>query len=166
MGKKSDERRQAMRQSMGHADRADDQYFMASSEGPRLIGCNYWGTDRERSGFFMVSVNGGAFRLIVPDSQASCIADIRTGRQAVVTHGFHPVLGKTAYEFMFDDESNAPFCLWLEPGQFDRPFSIADAASKERQLIVYVRGCVEVARLPVFFREAQTLPCLKPWVKG
>jgi hypothetical protein len=127
------------------------------------VASDYWDSENARRGFILISFNAGAFRLLLPDSLKTVIADIRTGRHAVITHGLHIDEHATMYEVMFEDGSDSPFALWLHPRQIERAFSIADAASQDRQLTVYTRGCVEVARMPVFFREAVTLPCLKPW---
>ena len=128
------------------------------NDGERLVETNYWDSESARRGLFHVSINAGAFRLLVPQAHENDICEIRTGRHAVVTRGLYPPTKKSMYEVMFEDGSDCPFALWLSLGQFVPAFSIADAASKDRELIVYTQGCVEATRMPVFFRRADTIP--------
>jgi len=138
-------------------------FMMVRNDDEKVIETNFWGSPAELQGFYYVTSNAGAFRLLVPDIQNCEIPNILSGKHAVITYGFHRQTSKFMYEVMFDDDSDNPFALWISPGQFDRCFSIADAASKDRQLIVYRNGCAEIARMPVYFREAPVLPCLKRW---
>ncbi len=139
------------------------EFIFTHNDGPHLTESNFWDSMMARDGFYRVSINGGALRLHMPDCQHKDLVDIRRGRHAVITLGQHRGLGCPTYELLFDDNTVQPFVLWLSPAQFARAFSFADAASHVRELIVYTWGCVEVARMPVFFRQATTLPCLKPW---
>jgi hypothetical protein len=41
-----------------------------------LISSNYWESDLARAGYLYLSINAGAFRLLVPESQRSIISDI------------------------------------------------------------------------------------------
>jgi hypothetical protein len=36
------------------------------NDGPRILACNFWGSEVERAGKLYVSLNAGAFRLLVP----------------------------------------------------------------------------------------------------
>lgn len=133
------------------------------NDGGRIIESNYWDSANARGGFFHVSHNAGTFRLLVPESQEDQIPEMLTGRHAIVTLGFDLKARKPMYELMFEDDSGSPYALWLSLRQFDRAFGIEDAASRDREIIIYKRGCIEAGRMPVFFRQAETLPCLKPW---
>ena len=137
-------------------------FTMVQNDGERLVESDYWDSEPAHKGLFFASFNAGHLRLLVPDSLHSTISEILTGKYAVVTHGLYSQSGRYLYEIMFEDGSSSPYCLMISPSQFDREFSIAEAASQDRKLIVYRRGCVEVTRMPVFFREAARLPCLKP----
>ena len=144
----------------------ETEIITCANDDERLVESNYWDSEPARRGLFYVSINAGAFRLLVPQSEEHLVCEIRTGRHAVITSGFHRLELRNMYEIMFEDDTDTPFALWLCHGQFERVFSIADAAGEDRHMIIYTRYCVEVARMPVFFRKTETLPCLKPWPHG
>ncbi len=123
----------------------------------------FWNTEGAQKGFFHVGFDGRDFCLLVPDCQCADISEIRTGRHVVITLGFHVGTGRTMYEILFEDGSSSPYALHILPEMFERPLSMAETASLARRLIVYTRGFVEVAAMSAYFREVETLPCLKPW---
>jgi len=133
------------------------------NDNERIVDTNYWGSNIESKGFFYLSPNAGAFRLLVPENQSASIADILTGGKAVITYGFHRTQFRFMYEIMFDDDSECPFAIWISSNQVEREFAIEEAAIKDRPLIVYRKGCIEVARMPVYFRTSPVLPYLKRW---
>lgn len=139
----------------------EQKMIITENNGPLLKASNYWDSQMARRGQCFVSINKGTFRLLLPDSLKSIEADIRTGKYVAITLGMHRHTGWMMYEIMFDDGSDSPYSLWINPEQFERSFSISDAASKDRELIVYSRGCVVVARFPAYFRESDLLPYLK-----
>ena len=142
---------------------SDPPFITTKNDGATMVESNYWDIRAAQQGLFYLSINAGAFRLLAPDNQISFIQEILTGQYAVISHGFHRMQNKTMHEIMFEDNSETPFALWLSENQVERCFSIDDAASRERELIIYRRGCVEVVRMPVYFRTADVLPCLKRW---
>ena len=129
----------------------------------RLTREDHWGSSEAQKGFFRVDFDGGNFCLLVPDSRLVDVSEIRTGKHAIITMGVHLEHHRTMYELLFEDGSKRPFVLCITPDMFERPISMKEAAGTNRQLIVYEREYVEVARMPVYFRETETLPCLKPW---
>ena len=139
------------------------EFFMTQNEGERLVESNYWGSESEKKGFYYMTANAGAIRLLVPSDQETDIPDILTGKHAVITKGYSRPLGRIMHEIMFEDHTHHPFGLWISESQWERTISIEEAASRDRTLIVYKNGCVEVVRMPVFFREGYMLPYLKPW---
>ena len=141
----------------------DHNDIEAGSLAGRLTREEFWNTEGAQKGFFHVGFDGRDFCLLVPDSLHTEIPDIRTGRHAVVTLGFHVGTGRTMYEILFEDGSHRPYTLNILPATFERPLSMAETASIARRLIVYTRGFVEVAAMPAYFREVEKLPCLKPW---
>ena len=135
----------------------------AGSLARRLTREEFWNTEGAQKGFFHVGFDGRDFCLLVPDCQHAAVPEIRTGSHAVVTLGFHVEMGRTMYEILFEDGSRRPYALHMLPETFERPLSMAETASLARRLIVYTRGFVEGAAMPAYFREVETLPCLKPW---
>ena len=55
-----------------------------ANNGPLLISSNYWESDLARAAYLYLSINAGAFRLLVPESQRSIISDMRHGAKYVV----------------------------------------------------------------------------------
>jgi hypothetical protein len=43
--------------------------FNTENNGPEIVTTDYWGSPLEKRGFYHLSINAGAFRLLVPDSE-------------------------------------------------------------------------------------------------
>lgn len=152
MSKKSNTNRKANFQMTLSSNGNGHQGIEVEYAGPHLVRSNYWGSEQERSGFFMVTKDDEAFRLLVPSLYEGCLADIRTGKHAVVTLGYYSDMKCVMYMIRFEDYSNNPFYIRLDPRQVDLGGSILDVVSKAPPLIVYTQGCVEAAKMPVFVR--------------
>lgn len=134
-----------------------------NSDGEKIVSSNYWDTSHAQQGLFYLSVNAGAFRLLIPDEWASTMPADFGRRHAIITRGWHEV-GEMMHEIMFTrDDSSRIYHEDLYEDCVDRQFSIEEAASQDRQLILYHRNCIEMIRMPVFFRAQKYLPCLEPW---
>lgn len=130
-----------------------------SNDGPLLLATNYWDTQHARAGLFFVSWNAGALRLLVPDSQRRAIREMQTGRLFVVTRG--PLQGIDCLELMWDDGSDAPYCIHVDMRQSDRTLpSKPDAIT----VAAYTRAGKQ-AEWPGRYRTATRLPCLDPWTE-
>lgn len=127
-----------------------------------LIRTNYWETEHEKKGYFHLSINAGAFRLLVPQNQEHLIKEFRTGEYCIVSKGpslspFHPFM----MELLFEDHTDYPYSLLLCAGQVDRNPASSDAGRK-LPLSVWTKGCNKVLEMDSYFRVVDRIPYLKP----
>ena len=59
-----------------------DELLQIENHGPLVVATNYFRTDLARAGALYLSVNAGAFRLLVPAVQRAAISDMRAGAPA------------------------------------------------------------------------------------
>ncbi|NBU84156.1 MAG: hypothetical protein EBS21_06065 [Sphingomonadaceae bacterium] len=93
------------------------------NHGPLITASNYWTHEIAARGLLYLSINAGAARLMVPDSQRSAISDMRPGARHIVV-SMLPVdqwqPGAYCVEWMVEDGSDSPWSCHLSPGQIDR----------------------------------------------
>lgn len=138
-------------------------HISIQNEAAHVVGSNYWESEIARKGILWCSVNAGALRLLVPNSKYPYIAEMRTANEVIITYGERQVTGAMAYEFLFEDGSNAPFVFTTGKNSVDRPLTAANFGSDARPLLVYSAGPKLELTLNARFRTAPRLPFLKPW---
>jgi hypothetical protein len=114
------------------------------------------------SGYPYLSWNDGAGRLLVPDSLASEIPQMLTGKIAVISRG--PLANgqsADALELMFDDHSETPYAIQLSVDQCNLMLEESDIGI-DYQLTIWTRGAM-VGAMPGKYRRADSLPYLAPW---
>ncbi len=78
------------------------------NDGQEIRATNYFESEYARRGAFYLSVNAGAFRLLVPPAHESAIEEFRTAKEVVVSRGAWPAQRrKDALEILFDDTTEA-----------------------------------------------------------
>lgn len=135
------------------------------NDGPRLVSTNYYDTPRAQQGFLYATWNAGAMRLLVPDNQAHVLPEMESAKNVVVTKGHHFAYGLELFEILFDDGTDEPFAVLLDPHNSDRQVG-QESHGKPLDVHVYTReGCA--GTWPGRFRLAP-LPCLKPidWLRN
>ncbi|MGB6053727.1 MAG: hypothetical protein WBG17_00660 [Burkholderiaceae bacterium] len=132
------------------------------NDGPAIVRTNYWETKHAAAGYVYGTWNAGALRLLIPDSMLDQIAEMRTGRLAVVTRG--ALMGRPdALEVLFDDDSDAPYALHIVREQIDRIVPESDAGSG---IVVTVWSRMgKLAEWPGHYRVAAALPYMEPWIE-
>jgi len=141
---------------------------MINNDGPTIIDTNFWDSEWARRGLIYVSSNGGAIRLLVPDSQHAVIAEMEKGTRHVIAsylkkHLVRP--DQLALEMLFEDGSDSPYAFHTNPGSFDR-YPAPDDSNRVWRATVWEQKdgkpsmCLD---LPLYIRTAYTLPCLQPW---
>lgn len=93
------------------------------NHGPLIEASNYWDSEAARDGYLYLSINAGAFRLLVPDVHRRILSDMRPGAKYVVV-SFLPLKdwqdGEYCVEWMVEDGSSEPWSCHLSPSQVDR----------------------------------------------
>lgn len=132
------------------------------NDGPKIVASNYWDSQAARDGYVYLSANAGSWRLLVPSDWAG-LAEMGESVEGVcITRGSYPRLGfADGVEILFDDKSDAPYCLHISTASIDRLPPGSDR--EQRSIIIYGPGAVEIARHRCLYRTRSTLPCLDPW---
>lgn len=133
-----------------------------TNNGQALTSTNYWDSEQARAGFFYLTWNAGAGRLLIPDSQKSVLLDMKTARYVIVSRGpWTEKQGRDALELLFEDGGDSPFCLHLVAEQTDRLIPDKDQGGGF-VITAWTRGG-EKLRLPGKFRKVSHIPFLDPW---
>ncbi len=91
------------------------------NHGPLLIASNFWEPPEGYEEKFFLSLNGGAFRLLVPRSQEPAVSEMATAREVIVSRGPWPAVGRDdGIELLFDDGSDTPYALHFSIETLDR----------------------------------------------
>jgi len=136
--------------------------IVIENDGLALVTTNYWETELARQGFCFLSWNAGAGRLLVPDALAHYIREMRTGKYVIVSRGpWKAHGGRDGLELLFEDESDAPFCVHIEARMTDRLLPSSDQGGGF-EIVVYTRSG-EQMRLPGKYRKVPSIPWMKPW---
>jgi len=134
-----------------------------NNRGQAIISTNYWDTDHARSGYFYLSWNAGAARLLVPDSQKPVLREMRGAKEVIVSRGPWPEKDVLeAIEMLWEDGSDEPFHINLIAERCDRLLPETDQGGNFA-VIAYTRGG-EKARWPGRYRIVPEIPWLKPWI--
>jgi hypothetical protein len=148
---------------------AEPDILRIENDGAEIKATNYFDTPGARAGKFFLSLNAGAFRLLVPITQYMALAEMRTARGAAVSRGNHDgTKGLTGdgVEVLFDDGTDSPFALHLGMASLH---SIPPASESGRRVVLSVwtagqgGGVTKALELPCTFRVADRLPDLRPW---
>lgn len=132
------------------------------NDGQHIVSTDYWDSKHARAGYFFLSWNAGAARLLVPDSQQTALRVIQTAREVIVSRGpWNDQGGRDALEVLFEDGSDSPYCIHLVAEQCDRMLP-EDNQGGGFVVTVWTRKG-EQLRLPGKYREVPSLPCLEPW---
>lgn len=130
------------------------------NNGPEITETDYFTTDHARQGYCAVSLNAGTMRLLVPDSMRDQIQEMATGKYVICTRGY--LDGKLAFEFLFEDFSDSPFCLHIDAKQF-----LSGLPNREWEkggvFSVWTRGPKKHFQCELKYRLARELPHLEPW---
>jgi len=140
----------------------NQSFTVVENNETELTGTNYWETENARKGFFYLSINAGAFRLLVPENKERLITEFKTGKYCIISKGPSPTpLHPFAIELLFEDHTPAPYHLILCAGQVEKNPSNGDAGKKYK-LSVWTKGCKKVLDMDAYFRIVNKIPYLKP----
>jgi hypothetical protein len=99
--------------------------------------------------------------VLLPERYESQVAEMKTGKEVLVTRGTFQ--GQDALELCFDDNSESPYALHTAIQAADMLPQLGDRFMAS----VWTRGSGESAvcqlRVPARYRHAARLPHMKPW---
>lgn len=137
------------------------------NHGPLILSTNYWGSDHERAGKIVASVNAGAVRLLVPRKHADIVGDLRSSKHVILSRGPWPQGGATdAVEFLFDDGTSDPFSIHLGASSFVDFLPGAPEPGREWVVSVWLQKKMKPHKAlerPAKWRRVESLPDLSPW---
>lgn len=132
------------------------------NDGPQILETNYFETSLARRGGFYLSINAGAFRLLVPAMNEAAIREFRTAREVIISRGTWQ--SKEALELLFDDHTDNPYSIHIGPGQYDR-LPLPQDAGKPWEFSAWVKHGQELQQAyksVCHYRIVKALPYLKP----
>lgn len=143
------------------------QMIEIENNGPEIIRTNYWQSEYSSRGLFYLSINAGAFRLLVPDSWVQETGEWMTAKEIIISRGPWPEKGKLdALEILFEDYSESPYVVHLASEQIDRLPLDTDRDRKDQpprwKFSVWTQKG-KILEFPCRYRIVKKLPFLKPW---
>ena len=133
------------------------------NDGPAIVASDYWDSEYATAGAVYLSVNAGAFRLMMPDNQIDALADMRTGKLVIISRGPWPAQRRAdAIEVLFDDGTDNPYALHIGTEQIDR-LPLDANVGQPVMFSVWTRGPKVQLALPALYRLSERLPDLRPW---
>lgn len=142
------------------------RYLRIQNHGPLIVASSYWDSDLAAAGKIYCSVNAGAIRLLIPESQRQVIAELRKCAYVILSRGPWPAQRRTeAVELLFEDDTDSPYALQLSPESFDL-LPAEPSPGQEWVLSAWdqKRGRPHKAvERRCLWRRAPKIPWLKPW---
>lgn len=99
----------------------DDQdvgFLRIDNVGPLIVDTNYWDSDLNEWGKLYCSVNGGAIRVLLPDSHVDSVTEmlaLENIRHVQITRTHTPIDG---YALLLEDDTDFPFVWQLSSKAF------------------------------------------------
>lgn len=96
--------------------------IIIKNDGKEIKSTNYFDSELNKHGKYYVSLNAGAFRLLIPDQYVNEIKqELRLAKKIVITRKALQIGGGLqGFEILLDDESDDPYTLQFSENSFDR----------------------------------------------
>jgi len=135
--------------------------LMIENDGQLIKKTNYFESELARAGKFFLSMNAGAFRLLIPESLENAIKnEIKLAKSFIIVRGpWHQMHIKDALELIFDDKSDEPFSLQLTEKSLDRWPNAGDEG-KEFVLTIWVKGLKTILNTRIKYKRVSEIPCV------
>ena len=148
-------------------DEPDKRFIRFENDGPLILKTNYWQTPIAKANKLFLSINAGAFRLLLPTQLEGQVREMRTATMAIVSRGPWPKAQLAdALEILFDDGTQDPYCLHLTTHACDR-LPLDENQGGDWSLTAWGHLVGERPRLlldlPCGYRRVRALPDLRPW---
>ena len=126
------------------------------NDGQTIVESNYWTSELAEQGYYFLSLNAGAARLLLPPAMESAVPDmLKKTRHVVISKGFYN--GLIILEIMFEDGTDSPYVLHMDTKGVDHMFSDND----KEFVFVFFFQAGWVADLPGYYRVVAKIPYLK-----
>lgn len=138
--------------------------IMIRNQGQRIISTDYWDSEHAQAGYFFLSWNAGAARILVPDSQKSVLREMRGAKYVIVSRGpWATEQGpRDALELLWEDGTDSPFCIHLLAEQCDR--AIPETEQGGGFVVAAWTRSGQKHRWPGKYRQVDCIPFLEPWI--
>lgn len=117
-----------------------------TNNGQAILTSNFWECEFSSRGLIAVSMNAGAFRILLPGSLERFIPEMETGEIVIISKG--KMHGKKTYEFLFEDGTENPYCIHLDERQFVSLQPLDSEHGKSIIVSLWVRGPQKVMERP------------------
>lgn len=133
--------------------------MVVSNNGQEIVSTDFWESKWNDNGMLYLSVNAGAFRLLVPDNCRDFdLNEVNTAKVIVISTG--KGMGRECvFEILYDDYTNSPYSMHFGTEQSDR---IPTESKGEFRFIIYKKGMEKVLDTKCYYRKVNKIPCLKP----
>ena len=142
---------------------ADENPFMTIlNDGQKIIACDYFGSDLENTGKYLISCNHGAIRLLWPACRKNTVQEMMQAKEIIVTRGIY--MGQEGLEVLFDDHSNVPLSIVMTDSSVIGLFP-GDLGDKQWKFTIWMRvngrPRLVFSRM-AYWREGTNLPDCRP----
>jgi hypothetical protein len=135
--------------------------IVIANDGEKIVSTNFWNTDTCRGGKFFLSINAGAYRLLLPP-QLKYLNDIITANAVIISRGPWVSEGRSdGIELLFEDGSDNPFCLFAGVESVERFPLDGDQGWKGKFYVYTGPGEPVVSFSSVYYRRVKKIPWLK-----
>ncbi len=132
------------------------------NQGQRIVTTNYWDSEHAGRGYFYLSWNAGAGRILVPDVQKPVLREMKTASEVILSRGpWTDQGGREGIELLWEDGTDNPFVITLATDQCDRLIPETDQGGGF-VIAAWTRTGLK-HRWPGRYRVVDGLPCLQPW---
>ena len=125
----------------------------------QIVRTNYWDSEHAGLGYFYLSWNAGAARLLVPDNQKPALSEMKTAKIVIISRG--QWRGRDALELLFEDNTDTPYVINVVAEQTDRMIPDIDQGGGF-VVTAWTRQGKELS-LTGKYRRVKELPCMQPW---
>lgn len=140
-----------------------EELLTIGNDGPEIVSTSFWQTSINRNHKFYLSINAGAFRLLVPSVHEDILnGELKPTKEVIVSRGPWALANnEDSLELLFEDNTDSPYSIHLSPPQIDL---FPDDTFLESGHVFSVWA--ESGKLFEFkakYRRVESLPWLKPW---
>jgi hypothetical protein len=137
--------------------------LIIANRGQEIASTNFWSSEEASAGMAYLSWNAGAARLLVPPSLVRDLPSMAAARHVIITFGkWREQHDGDAYEVLFEDNSDEPYCLLIVSEQSDRKLPASANGVRFPFFIWTAAGCQH--QRPGYYRLGP-IPCLEPLPK-